>query len=171
MLSRSSSETQKLELLSAMSELKLHQAALERDNLELRDRLGEERRRNKPPVIPRSALLATSTPVSSQQASQVVWIHSYNLYMWHGFQVTNCTDLLTGSETPPYHFHFWVTVSREFSNISDKLQSPSLLWSDWQYTVQYCTFRPCKILIFWLVDLNVYVDDCGITFRTKPFSW
>ncbi|XP_021923710.1 liprin-beta-1 isoform X16 [Zootermopsis nevadensis] len=72
MLSRSSSETQKLELLSAMSELKLHQAALERDNLELRDRLGEERRRNKPPVIPRSALLATSTPVSSQQASQLL---------------------------------------------------------------------------------------------------
>ncbi|XP_033606383.1 liprin-beta-1 isoform X8 [Cryptotermes secundus] len=72
MLSRSSLETQKLELLSAMSELKLQQAALERDNLELRDRLGEERRRNKPPVIPRSTLLATSTPVSSQQASQLL---------------------------------------------------------------------------------------------------
>lgn len=36
MLSRSSLETQKLELMSAMSELKLQQAALERDNLELR---------------------------------------------------------------------------------------------------------------------------------------
>ncbi|XP_069695485.1 uncharacterized protein Liprin-beta isoform X3 [Periplaneta americana] len=73
MLSRSSLETQKLELLSAMSELKLQQAALERDNLELRDRLGEERRRNKPPVIPRTALLASSTPVSSQQPSQPVY--------------------------------------------------------------------------------------------------
>jgi hypothetical protein len=55
-----------------MSELKLQQAALERDNLELRDRLGEERRRNKPPVMPRSTLLATSTPINSQQASQVM---------------------------------------------------------------------------------------------------
>jgi hypothetical protein len=65
-----------------MSELKLQQAALERDNLELRDRLGEERRRNKPPVIPRSTLLATSTPVSSQQASQVAWILTYtSLYV------------------------------------------------------------------------------------------
>ncbi|XP_053658951.1 uncharacterized protein LOC128708020 [Anopheles marshallii] len=36
MLSRSSVETQKLELMSAMSELKLQQAALERENLELR---------------------------------------------------------------------------------------------------------------------------------------
>ena len=71
MLSRSSLETQKLELLSAMSELKLQQAALERDNLDLRDRLGEERRRNKPPVLPRAALLVTSTPVGSQQTTQV----------------------------------------------------------------------------------------------------
>ncbi|CAD7088009.1 unnamed protein product [Hermetia illucens] len=36
MLTRSSLETQKLELMSAMSELKLQQAALERENLELR---------------------------------------------------------------------------------------------------------------------------------------
>lgn len=36
MLSRSSLETQKLELLSVMSELKLQQAALEREILELR---------------------------------------------------------------------------------------------------------------------------------------
>ncbi|XP_062562952.1 liprin-beta-1 isoform X3 [Armigeres subalbatus] len=39
MLSRSSLETQKLELMSAMSELKLQQAALERENLELRSSL------------------------------------------------------------------------------------------------------------------------------------
>lgn len=36
MLSRSSLETQKLELMSAISELKLQQASLERENLELR---------------------------------------------------------------------------------------------------------------------------------------
>lgn len=36
MLSRSSLETQKLELMSAISELKLHQATLERENFELR---------------------------------------------------------------------------------------------------------------------------------------
>lgn len=35
-LTRSSLETQKLELMSAMSELKLQQAVLERENLELR---------------------------------------------------------------------------------------------------------------------------------------
>ncbi|XP_018793245.1 PREDICTED: liprin-beta-2 isoform X2 [Bactrocera latifrons] len=37
MLSRSSLETQKLELMTALSELKLHRAALERENIELRD--------------------------------------------------------------------------------------------------------------------------------------
>ncbi|XP_011205037.2 liprin-beta-2 [Bactrocera dorsalis] len=37
MLSRSSLETQKLELMSALSELKLHRAALERENVELRE--------------------------------------------------------------------------------------------------------------------------------------
>jgi hypothetical protein len=89
MLSRSSLETQKLELLSAMSELKLQQAALERDNLELRDRLGEERRRNKPPVIPRSTLLASSTPVSSQQTSQVTF-HICILCLWFILQLNNC---------------------------------------------------------------------------------
>lgn len=36
MLSRSSLETQKLELLTAMSDLKLHHASLERENLELK---------------------------------------------------------------------------------------------------------------------------------------
>ncbi|XP_068082208.1 liprin-beta-1 [Anabrus simplex] len=71
MLARSSLETQKLELLSAISELKLQHAALERDNLELRERLSEERRRNKPPVAPRAGMHATSTPfTSSVQGSQ-----------------------------------------------------------------------------------------------------
>ncbi|XP_037933067.1 liprin-beta-1 [Teleopsis dalmanni] len=37
MLSRSTLETQKLELMSALSELKLHRAALERENVELKD--------------------------------------------------------------------------------------------------------------------------------------
>jgi hypothetical protein len=36
MLSRSSLETQKLELMQAISEFKLHQATLERENFELR---------------------------------------------------------------------------------------------------------------------------------------
>ncbi|XP_026463951.1 liprin-beta-1-like isoform X3 [Ctenocephalides felis] len=73
MLSRSSLETQKLELLSALSELKLHQASLERDNMELR-RLQQQISFNsdnyqsyqqnieagKPPAAPR-----TSTPSGS----------------------------------------------------------------------------------------------------------
>lgn len=65
MLTRSSLETQKLELMSTISELKLQLASLERENIELRERLAEERRRNKPPPAPRVALHATSTPIGS----------------------------------------------------------------------------------------------------------
>lgn len=65
MLTRSSLETQKLELLAVVSELKRHETALERDNMELRDRLAEEKRRNKPPLAPRSHLYPTaSTPTN-----------------------------------------------------------------------------------------------------------
>lgn len=65
MLSRSSIETQKLELMSAMSELKLQQAALERENLELRSShlnnnnsvvLPPPRR---PPVVPARSMVQT----------------------------------------------------------------------------------------------------------------
>ncbi|XP_054266293.1 liprin-beta-1-like [Macrosteles quadrilineatus] len=71
MLTRSSLETQKLELLALVSDLRRQQAALERDNLDLRDRLAEERRRNKPPIIPRnSPYPASSTP--NQVASRGV---------------------------------------------------------------------------------------------------
>ncbi|XP_046672615.1 liprin-beta-1-like isoform X4 [Homalodisca vitripennis] len=62
MLTRSSLETQKLELLALVSELKRQQAALERENCELRDRLAEERRRNKPPIMPRNSPFPASTP-------------------------------------------------------------------------------------------------------------
>lgn len=63
MLSRSSLETQKLELMSAMSELKLHQTALERENIELRsthfnnNTITAERR----PPIPASRIRTNST--------------------------------------------------------------------------------------------------------------
>lgn len=60
MLTRSSLETQKLELLAVVSELKRHETALERDNIDLRERLAEERRKNKPPLAPRSHLYPTS---------------------------------------------------------------------------------------------------------------
>ncbi|KAL1115971.1 hypothetical protein AAG570_005466, partial [Ranatra chinensis] len=61
MLTRSSLETQKLELLAVVSELKRREASLERDNLELRE---ERRRTNKPPLAPRPhpSPAATSTP-------------------------------------------------------------------------------------------------------------
>lgn len=63
MLTRSALETQKLELLALVTELKRQHAVLERENIELRDRLAEERRRNKPPIMPRnSPFPATSTP-------------------------------------------------------------------------------------------------------------
>ncbi|XP_073996386.1 liprin-beta 1 isoform X3 [Rhodnius prolixus] len=85
MLTRSSLETQKLELLAVVSELKRHETALERDNMELRDRLAEEKRRNKPPLAPRSHLYPTaSTPTNlvdmtrgiSPSPSPVSLVHS-----------------------------------------------------------------------------------------------
>nr|XP_014283461.1 liprin-beta-1 isoform X4 [Halyomorpha halys] len=60
MLTRSSLETQKLELLAVVSELKRHETTLERDNIELRERLADERRKNKPPLAPRGHLYPTS---------------------------------------------------------------------------------------------------------------
>lgn len=65
-LSRSSLETQKLELMSIMSELKLQQAALERENLELRNsQYNNNPDVKKPPIIPRmsSQPQLTSTPI------------------------------------------------------------------------------------------------------------
>lgn len=76
MLSRSSLETQKLELMSAMSELKLQQAALERENIELRTSHytinGNHIPMNnvkKPPLIPRTSPIPqhTSTPNNHHQ--------------------------------------------------------------------------------------------------------
>ena len=61
MLTRSSLETQKLELLAVVSELKRRETTLERDNTELRERLTEEKKKNKPPLAPRSHLYPTST--------------------------------------------------------------------------------------------------------------
>jgi hypothetical protein len=60
-LSRSSLETQKLELMSIMSELKLQQAALERENMELRSQFNNNGDVKKPPLVPRMS--QTSTPV------------------------------------------------------------------------------------------------------------
>ncbi|XP_008192368.1 liprin-beta-2 isoform X2 [Tribolium castaneum] len=67
-LSRSSLETQKLEMMSIVSELKLQQAALERENLELRSQFNNNGDIKKPPLGPR--MVQTSTPVhhSSNQA-------------------------------------------------------------------------------------------------------
>lgn len=88
MLSRSSLETQKLELLSALSELKLHQASLERDNMDLR-RLHQQMSFNsdpyqtyqqnlepgKPPAAPR-----TSTPAGSPANLSPLNLNSSQVY-------------------------------------------------------------------------------------------
>ncbi|CAH0561284.1 unnamed protein product [Brassicogethes aeneus] len=68
-LSRSSLETQKLELMTIMSELKLQKAALERENLELRNSHYNNQDLKKPPVIPRMSPQPqiTSTPVQNNQ--------------------------------------------------------------------------------------------------------
>lgn len=76
MLSRSSLETQKLELMSAISEMKLQQAALERENLELKT-AQQQQIANSAFEAKKAAFLArmspqpalTSTPVHS--SSQV----------------------------------------------------------------------------------------------------
>lgn len=70
MLSRSSLETQKLELLQAISEMKLQQASLERENLELRTSHYNNNSSDgikKPPLMPRMSPQPqhTSTPVHS----------------------------------------------------------------------------------------------------------
>lgn len=67
MLSRSSLETQKLELLSAMSDLKLKQAALERENLELRTSNinNNNNLMNRRPPAPPGRVLMNSTPNNS----------------------------------------------------------------------------------------------------------
>lgn len=78
MLSRSSLETQKLELMSAMSELKLQQAALERENVELRSQYNNNTSLmgiKKPPLKPRLSPQPqhTSTPVH-HLSNQVFYI-------------------------------------------------------------------------------------------------
>ncbi|XP_076273485.1 liprin-beta-2-like isoform X2 [Rhynchophorus ferrugineus] len=75
-LSRSSLETQKLELMSIMSELKLNAAALERENIELRNsQYNNNSDVKKPPLVPRmvssSQPQLTSTPQHSNQAIRV----------------------------------------------------------------------------------------------------
>ncbi|XP_048517896.1 liprin-beta-2 isoform X3 [Dendroctonus ponderosae] len=75
-LSRSSLETQKLELMSLMSELKLNSASLERENLELRNSLfNNNSDGKKPPVMPRIPAAShgqlTSTPQHSIQGLRV----------------------------------------------------------------------------------------------------
>ncbi|XP_050300669.1 uncharacterized protein LOC126739160 isoform X2 [Anthonomus grandis grandis] len=76
-LSRSSLETQKLELMSIMSELKLTAASLERENMELRNGQANNNAdgTKKPPLIPRltsgSQPQLTSTPQHSSQGLRV----------------------------------------------------------------------------------------------------
>lgn len=74
-LSRSSLETQKLEMMSIVSELKLQQAAMERENMELRSQFNNNGDVKKPPLVPRMA--QTSTPVhhSSNQVRNGGWLH------------------------------------------------------------------------------------------------
>lgn len=66
MLSRSSLETQKLELMSAMSELKLQQASLERENMELRaSNLNNNSITPRRPPVPGRSLTGGTTSLTS----------------------------------------------------------------------------------------------------------
>lgn len=86
MLSRSSLETQKLELLSMMSELKLQQAALERENLELRSSHFSNNTSEgvkKPALLPRMSPQPqhTSTPVHASQ-NQVKLQYTFRFFLY-----------------------------------------------------------------------------------------
>jgi len=116
MLSRSSLETQKLELMSAMSELKLQQAALERENLELRsashhnntqNNLNNNNNNN---ILMSSPLTTTTTitpirsfggrpPVPPQSNMNTKYQHGTTLHSSHGNlnQQQNSTASLTST--------------------------------------------------------------------------
>lgn len=71
MLSRSSLETQKLELMSIMSEQKLQQAAMEREILELKSSQYNNNNNadvKKPPLIPR---ISPQAPLASTPIQQI----------------------------------------------------------------------------------------------------
>lgn len=80
-LTRSSLETQKLELMSAMSELKLQQAVLERENLELRashfnnNTIGSDRRL---PPVPNTRLRTNSNSGSMVCRACMNFTHAQN---------------------------------------------------------------------------------------------
>lgn len=70
MLTRSSLETQKLELMSTVSEARLRQAALERENLELRSSTRPSP--NLPSMIPNGAARRHSPSPSPSPASSMI---------------------------------------------------------------------------------------------------
>ncbi|KAL3267266.1 hypothetical protein HHI36_011399 [Cryptolaemus montrouzieri] len=76
MLSRSSLETQKLELMSIISDLKLQQAAMERENMELRNNHHYNNNGDvkKPTLLPRGSPQPhiTSTPIQHSSSNQAL---------------------------------------------------------------------------------------------------
>lgn len=106
MLSRSSLETQKLELMSAMSELKLQQASLERENLELRashfnnNTIPADRR----PPVPASRIRTNSTSAlhnshNNLTAGTIPKVSHYTSF-W-SFSFSHFSFFLVRSQTPP----------------------------------------------------------------------
>lgn len=110
MLSRSSLETQKLELMSAMSELKLQQAALERENLDLRTNHlnnnmvangGSSSMIRRPPLAP--SRLTSTAALPSSPAASVISSSSHPLGGSHGNLQQNpltpkvCDGVLNGA--------------------------------------------------------------------------
>lgn len=80
MLSRSSLETQKLELMSAMSELKLQQAALERENLELRS---SHMNNNSIPLAPRRPPVVPSRTAFTSGSGTAAGLNSQPMHGSH----------------------------------------------------------------------------------------
>lgn len=113
MLARSSLETQKLELMSAMSELKLTQAALERDNLELRSKFLKSSITNlnnqalfynnkRPPSGPNSPHTNSNNLVSNNSNSNL--INGKSLHGSHG----NLPQSLSLSHKVSFIFEFFL---------------------------------------------------------------
>ncbi|XP_055691916.1 liprin-beta-1 isoform X7 [Lutzomyia longipalpis] len=112
MLSRSSLETQKLELMSAMSELKLQQAALERENLELRTSQinNNSIMTRRPPMAPSRAMTGFSATPPPHGASGGGSLTSTPLGGSHGNLQQHSTSTPATPKTPPASFRRQVDV-------------------------------------------------------------
>lgn len=146
MLTRSSLETQKLELMSAISELKLQQAAVERENYELK----EEKKRLqaiKPPMMPRNTSPALlQTPIGSNRYSP----NDYARKSANPFSNHEVYHNESSSQSNPFaDSHRYIPSSTPNNNVSNVIGSPSpspvITVSQRRDDLKYCSMVNFKI--------------------------